>query len=268
MRLWLTATVLALSAASAPAELEIQHIQAVHGLLGPERQSLEVYPHDEIVFRFHITGVRVDAEGKVDSTLALRLTDESGTELIKEPPSPLKGVLALGGHTFVGNARLSLGPTVRPGTVYTLTVTVKDNLSSETAQFQRKLKAKAPAFAIVAPRFFFDPEGKVPAPAGGLVGQTLYFRLRAIGYDFTKGKIDSTMEMQLHDADGKELLPKALLVEIRNDDAATVKKASVLTFNGNFVLNRAGTFALRVTVTDRLGKKSATFETPLRVTAP
>ena len=77
---------------------------------------------------------------------------------------------------------MTLGGEVPPG-AYTLTVTVRDKVASTQATFQRAITIKAPAFAIIAPRFSYDADGKAPAPVGGLVGQTLYFKMKVIGFD-------------------------------------------------------------------------------------
>ncbi len=258
LALWVTAP--------AQAQLEIQNVQPVYGLLGSARPNLNLYPHDEVLFRFVVTGVRVDAEGKIDTTMTLHLTDAAGKALINEK-NPLKGVLALGGQTFTGNARLNVGERIPPGE-YTFTVTVHDKLSGKEASFQRKLTAKPAGFQIVAPQFFYDADGKVPAPAGGLVGQNLHFKLRAIGFDRDEGKIDTVMMVQVFDAEGEELLPKPIVAELRTEDVETVKKVTSLNFNGNLALNRPGKFTLRITLNDRLGKKTTQFETPLEVRAP
>ena len=149
-----------------------------------------------------------------------------------------------------------------------MTVIVTDKLSKGSASFQRKLTAREKEFALVAPQFFYDADAKVPAPAGGLVGQTLHLRLKAVDFDRSQGKIDTEMKMQVLDSLGRETMPKPLLVALKTDDPREVQKVATLDFKTSLALNRAGKFSLRITVTDRLGKKTARFETPLQVTAP
>ncbi len=251
---------------AADAKLEIQDVKAVHGPLGPERKSLDVYPGDALVVRYTVTGVRADAEGKVDVVKTVRLLDAAGKELLKQE-QPLKGLLPLGGGRFQDVANLNIGDRVAPGD-YTLSVAVKDNLSSQTASFERKVVCKEAAFAIVAPQFFYDADNKITAAAGGFAGQTLFFRLLVIGFDRTRARLEHEMTVQVLDAQKQEMLPKPISAEFKSEDAETIKKAVSLTFRGNLVLNRAGEFTLRITVTDRLAKKSTVFEAPLRVTAP
>jgi hypothetical protein len=265
-RFWLTAAVLLLTATTAQAKLEIHNIKAVHGLYGPERKNLESLPGDQVLFRFKVEGIKLDANGKIDTSVTVHLADADGKELL-DNKSPIQGVLALGGHSFLGTAVVNFGDTVPPGD-YTLTVTVKDNLSEQTASFTRKLTCRPIEYAIVMPRLYYDAAGKAPAPAGGLVGQTLFFQSKLIGFDTSQGKIDNEMKLEVLDAKGKPAMPKPITVNVTSDDAEKVKRATSLALNSNLALNRAGDFTLRVTVTDKIAKRTTKFEVPLKVTAP
>jgi len=267
MRLLLSAAAaMLLISSAAHAKLEIKDVKAVHGMYGPERKDLDVYPGDEIFFRFSIDGVAVDADGKVNCLLTVHLEDADGKELLNQR-SPLQGVLALGGKSLLSSAYVNFGDAVAAGT-YKLTVTVEDKQGEGKDTFTRQLKCVPAEFAIVAPRFFHDAENKAPSPIGGLVGESLHFRLKSIGFERGGGKIDNEMLVDVLDAGGKSVLTKPIHAELVTDDADMVKKASSLTFRGNLALNRSGTFTLRITLTDRLSKRSAKFEAPLKVMAP
>jgi hypothetical protein len=108
----------------------------------------------------------------------------------------------------------------------------------------------------------------VLAPIGGVVGQILFFRMRGIGIDRTQEKIDPTMKIEVLDAKGKEVLPKPVIADMKNEDAEVVRKTHFVTYRGQVVLNRPGEFTLCVSVTDNIAKKTASFEVPLRVTKP
>jgi hypothetical protein len=266
----LSVALLLVFASMTHAKLEIKDVKAVHGMYGPERKSLDVLPGDEVFFRFTVAGVKVNGDGKVDCKLTLSLTNADGDELLgpKGRESPLEGVLALGGDSFLSSALVTLCDGITAG-LYTVTVGVEDNLSEQKTSFTRKLTCRKPQFAIVAPRFFHDQNNLVPAPVGGRVGQRLFFKVRCIGYERGGGRIDNEMKVEILDAAGKSTMPKPLVVKFVKDDAAEVKKlgASYL-FRGDLTLNRAGEFKLRITLTDRLSKQTAKYETPLNVTAP
>ena len=263
---WLVAAALAVSGTSANAGLEIRDIQAAHGPLGPERKALEFYPSDEVFFRYLITGVEVDGEGRVVGELNLNLEAPDGRVLFDET-SAISGVTPLGGGSLPGTATVSLPADIAPGQ-YTLTVTFRDKQSSETASFRRTLVLKAAEFAAVAVRFSYDPEGQVPAPVGGLVGQTLHFRLKAVGFARTTGRIDLEMVVRVLDAQGQPTMPVPVRATVSSDDADVVRRASDVNLKGSMTLNRAGDFTLSITVTDRVGKKTTEFEAPLHVASP
>jgi len=263
---WMAAAVLFLAANAAQAKLEIKEIKAVQGMYGPERKSLDVLPGDEVFFRFTIAGVRTDEDGKVSCVLTVQLADGKGKELFSQK-SPIQGVLALGGASMLSSALVNFGDSVPAGD-YKLTVTVEDSIGKEKESFERTLTCRAPEFAIVAPRFFHDKDHKAAAPVGGRAGQILFFQLKSIGFDRSQGKIDNQMKVEVLDEQGKNVLPKPILVEFSTDDAEKAKAVTSLTFSGDIALNRAGEFTLRITLTDRMSKKTAKLEAPLKVVAP
>ena len=63
-RIWLTAVaVLALTSTPAPAGVKIERVQAAHGRLGPERKTPDVYPQEEVLFRYLLTGLEAGPDG-------------------------------------------------------------------------------------------------------------------------------------------------------------------------------------------------------------
>jgi hypothetical protein len=261
-----SALLLLLTAAPVRAELTIEDVKATYGPFGPERKSFDSYPFDELFIRFTIRGATVDAEGKVDAAFHFQLSDADGKVLVQDK-RPFTGILALGGKTLPGTSSLRLSKEVKPGE-YTWKVTVTDNLASQSATTERKLTIKPPEFAVVATQFSYDAEGRVPAPAGGVVGQHLFFRFRAIGIDFAQGKVDAEMTVQVLDADGKETMPQELRHAIKSNNAEQLAKTDYLTFNGHVVLNREGMFTVRIHVRDHVGNHRTQIEIPIRATAP
>jgi hypothetical protein len=251
---------------TAQAKLEITKIQAAYGPLGPERKVLEFYPNDEVFFRYRIAGAKVDDAGKLDLSVVVQVSAKG--KVLFENKGELKEAVIFGGPSIPGVANVALSGGVIPGE-YTLQVTVKDNHAGETASFQRTVKVKASTFVIVAPQFFYDAGGKVPAPAGGLVGQALFFKLRVIGLDRSKGKIDTTMKVEISEAEGQEgLLSKPINASFKSEDPAVLKTVAYVTYDGHFALNREGSFVLKITITDRVADKSTVFSTVLNVKSP
>jgi len=265
-RLWLAILALVISATPASADLEIENVQAALGRLGPERKSTEYYPGDEVYFRYLVTGAGVDEVGKVDCSLAVDLTGPDG-KTIATQSYLAQGILAIGGASFPGSASMVLPDKSAPGP-YKLSVKIKDKQQNEEASFERILKVLPPDFAIITPRFSYDRAGKIDAPPGGTVDQTLFVRLRAIGFDRSRERIDTEMNIRVLDQDGKEVLINPIRTKLEVDDAEIVKQAQFLDFRGELFLNRPGDFILSVAVIDWIAKKTIKFETPLRIVPP
>lgn len=266
MRRLLAVLITAFAAGSAPAKLELRDVRASHGQLGPERKSDEYVLGDEAYYRFTIAGVKSDADGRLAAEIHLRVTDAQGKEVLKTAV-PVQAVMALGGDTLPGSARVNLNDPITPGE-YELTVEVKDLNAGESASFRRKFTCKPEEFAAVQVRFYQDPDGKLPAPVGGMVGQTLFVRFYGIGFDRGQGEIDLEFDIRVFDGQGKPVTPKPIRAAFHNEDPAVVKQVGRLNFKGEMTLNRPGEFVLRLTLTDKLAKKTTTFEAPMRVAAP
>jgi hypothetical protein len=263
--LWsgLAALILAIPAS---AKLEIVNIKAVYGPLGPERpdqNKLEVYPGEELFFKYAATGVAIDEKGNFKGNVRVKIIDSDG-KAVSDQPSRIQGLLALGGATLQGTARIAFAPTAAKGK-YKVVVSITDTLREESAEFQREVNLKATEFAVVNPRFFYDKENKIPAPAGGQVNQTLFFRTQVIGFDKSDKKIRTKMSLQFLDKKGKEIMPQPVTALVATDKEDQVAMATVLTFNGNISMNRAGEFTMRMVFTDEIAKKEVKFETVLNV---
>jgi hypothetical protein len=250
----------------AQAALQIQDVRAVYGKLGPERTKLEYFPSDEVVYRYFVTGAKVDANGAVDCEVTVEMLDPAG-KLLPKQTYVAQGVLNFGGNGFPGSAKVPIPTDAKPG-FYSLRVGVKDRQGEQEANFQRSVKVSPTRFAIVAPHFTYDDLGEIDAPCGGTVDQTLYLWLNVIGFDISRKRIDTEMNIRVLDQKGDDLTPNPIRIKGVVEDPIVAKEASHVRFKGALHLNRAGHFTLSVTVIDRVGKTNLKFETPLDVAAP
>jgi hypothetical protein len=257
--------VLILAVSPAFGQIGVGKIEACYGRLGPVRKTLNFYPHDEVVFRFTITGAKAN-EGTLNLDCIWLLLDDKGNE-VKSDKSAFEGSMAFGIDSVPYTLGLFLPETASPGE-YVFKVKLKDNVSGEEAGFERKLKLKATEFAIVAPQFFYDDKFTVPAPVGGVVGQQLHYRMSIIGFHRATGKVVNEVAVEVLDKNKKVTQSKPLLFSVEEDDEKRVKESPTIAFNGWMGLTKPGEFTLRITVTDRNSKMTATFEAPLKVTSP
>lgn len=253
--------------AFALAKLEIKNVQPSHGLLGPARESDDVFPLDEYFVRYQVTGIKPDKDGKADLEVHAKLIGPDGKALFDRKTPATQRPLSLGGDSLQSFGSFSFPEKAPPGE-YKLTVTVRDLTANDSASFDRKLTCKPATFQILIPRFAHDAEGKVLAGTTGLLGETLHYSVKVVGYDKSQKKVAITMRATVVDAAGKDVGAKPLEVKGDITDPAKAAESKHAMFNGLVSLHRAGEFKLRIIVEDTLGKKTATFETPLKVLAP
>jgi hypothetical protein len=251
-------------APAASAKLEIRDIQASHGQLGPERKDAEYVSGDQVFFRYTIVGIRTDTDGRMRAELRLTVTDSTGKSILKRE-TPLQQVVALGGDSAPAFASFDLDDETPPGE-YELAVEITDLLSKESAAFRRKFTCRKEEFALVQVRFHHDEAGESGAPAGGIVSQTLYLKMKAVGFDRSKGEIDVEMAITVLDRAGKPVMPRPIRASAHFEKPDEVKRINRLALSGALTLNRPGNFVLRIIVTDKMTKREATFETFMEVT--
>jgi len=259
-------TAVLLSAAPAFARLEIRDIQACDGRFGPERKALDYAPGDVVRFRFLLTGLDTGRDGQVSGEMTIPLAGPGGETLLNQVV-PVDGLPPLGGGAIPGSASITF-PEDMPAGNYTMVVSVREKGVSEGASFRRGLTVSPAGFAAVHPEFFHDPDRKVGAPAGGGVGQTLYVRVHAVGFDKSAGRIDTLMTLQLFDEAGNPLMPKPLEDHEATNDPEVASKAQSVDFDANFTLSRPGPFVMRITLRDLIGGKTASYEAPIKVVNP
>jgi hypothetical protein len=248
------------------AELQLTDVQSSYGQLGPARESSEYVLGDEVYVRFNVVGARIDVDGYTQGELTITVRDAAGKKVL-ESATPIQQLPCLGGDRFPARAVLMLGDPMTAGK-YTLEVGYSDLIAKKTASFKREFTCKPTEFAISGLRFYQDKEGRVPAPVGGMLSQTLFIQARAIGFDTSNDEIDVEMRIDVLDKDGKILTPKPIKVVLHNEKVDEVRATKILSFNAELALHRSGDFRLRLTMTDLHSNKSVKFEAPMKVTAP
>ncbi len=252
--------------ANAYAALEIREFQASHGSYGPKRENLNVFANEEVFFRYTVTGVRTDKHGNLDIVLD-ELVEDSGGKTVNSASTTQKQRMALGGDSFTGQAIFTFPENFKLGK-YKFTLKITDKVSGETTEKSVDMNLKATEFALVQPRFARDANGEIPAPAGGLIGETLHLSVRAVGLDLKGGLLDAEMNFQIYDKQNKPTMPEPITVTIREDNPKVLADVGFVRFKADFALNCTGEFTVKMTVTDKVAKKSVTFTSPLVVTGP
>jgi hypothetical protein len=210
-----------------------------------------------------ISGASLDERRHLDAALVYRLVDDHGRTRLTE-------AIPVAGHVWVEAEGLRHHlefkiPDDTPAGEYSLHVVFTDNTAGNEASWSTPLVVLEPEFALVSARFSYDSAGSVPAPAGGVVGQVLYFQLEVLGEDRSRGCADLQFEMEVTDEAGN-VVSHLAPIGCRLDDPAFVDDRSKHPlFWGNLSLLREGHFTLRLRAIDHATSASTTFETQLAV---
>jgi len=251
---------------SAASGVEIAQLEAAHGVFGPERKSLEFCPLDEIFFRFRVNGAMIDADDKCDVDVQVKMLSADG-KTVFEHKYPVRRQLSLGDKSFPGYAVVNAAEKAPPGK-YTLRISLNDRLNGTTANVDREMTCVPAKFQVLGVRFWRDPEGKIPAPAGGQIGESVHLKLRVVGFDTSKKKVQTTLTLILLDERGQPVGDKPKVIKAELNSPEDVAKATQVSFNSMFYLNRPGNFTLRLKVDDLEGGQTTIYDSPLKVTAP
>lgn len=249
----------------APAQtgsLNLTNIRTTYGELGAPRTDNKYLPSDLFFVAFDIEGIAVNPEGKVSYSMSMVVTDKAGKEVFKpERPSERDEQLPLGGNRLPARAFVMLKPDQEPGT-YTCKVTVTDRTSKATKTLEKPFEVVPKAFGIVFLYTSSDPDGNVPAPTTGVVGQNLFIQFQLVG--FGRGadkKTNSSVELRILDESRKPTLAKPTSLAVPAD----APDNEPVLFRFPIPFNREGSFSLELKATDSVSNKSSVVTFPIKV---
>ncbi|MBL8797375.1 MAG: hypothetical protein JNM56_25965 [Planctomycetia bacterium] len=262
MRTIITLAVASSFALAQASNLSLTNVRPTYGLLGPVRANTQVLPGDSLGLEFDIEGITIAADGKVQYSIGLDVTDEKGKVAYRQLPRDLEASASLGGKAVAAQAQLDIGLD-QPAGDYTVKVTVTDRAAKQSQSVTQKVQVLPAEFGIVQLRTTSDPEGVVPAGLVG-VGETLWISFAAVRFERDKGKLQPNVQFELRilDEAGKPTLTKPDSGTINQDVPAGDKL-----LGGQFqvALNRPGKFVVELKATDKVSGKTATRSFPLNV---
>jgi hypothetical protein len=249
-------------AADAPGKLALFGTRLTYGPRGPARADSKLLPGDALSVAFDIEGLTADEGGKVRYSTALEVTDSQGKSLFKQAPRDQESVLALGGNVVPAFAQINVGLDQPEGS-YTATVTVTDLATKSTQTLTQKFEVQPRGFGIIRVGLSSDPDGQYPLTAFG-PGQSAYVSAVIVGFtrDGTSHQPALTLTLRALDDKGKPTTAKPFSGSIEKE---VPEKALSVPIQFGVPLNRAGSFTVEMTVTDRVSKKTATVTFPLTV---
>ena len=267
--MWFTlaaAVVLAQAPAPAPAgTLALTNVRSTFGSLGAARPAGALVPGDTLFIAFDIEGVPVDADSKAVYAMAMEVTDSAGKVLYKQEPAAKADFVPFGGKKLPGQAFIAVGQD-QPAGDYTLKITVTEPKSKQATSLAHKFAVGPKAFAVAGVYVSVDDLGQIPASTSAVVGQSVFVHYGVVGFNLGANKQpDVAVEMTPLDDAGTPTMLKPSQFKF-----ATAVDEMYPGLRGRHLVpvTRPGKFMIRLTATDALTKKTATFLLPLTAVAP
>jgi hypothetical protein len=231
------------------------------GQFGPTRPDTRYLPGDLFFMVFDIEGLRSDAQGKVQYSIGMIVTDSNGKISFENKPEARENVIPLGASKWPAMANVIIGPDMKG--VYTCSVTVTDRVTNETKRIERNFEVGEPSFGIVAFRMTYDLDDSVPAPLHGVPGQTLVMQFMTIGFARDSMKQpNNQVEVRILDSTGRPTTeqPQTFFVNkgIKDDTPLIEWKLPL-------PLSRPGSFTVELKATDLISNKSYKMRFPVSV---
>ena len=253
---------------AAPAQgggLSLVNIASTYGILGPVRAGTALLPGDVLCVRFDIDGITIAKDGKVTYTMQQEVIDKAGESTFKPDAVNRVDQAPLGGGKLPGYTFVTAGLDLPPGE-YTLKMTVTDNAAAAnkaTKSFDQKFTVQKADFGIVAVYASADHQGRLPAATTGVVGGSIFLHFSAVGFEKDKVKKQPDLVFEMVPVEnGKPTTDAAAVWEVKD---GVDEKDATYSMRYPVPFTRPGKFAVRLTVTDKLTKKTATVDVPVTV---
>jgi len=245
-------------------KLEITNPRSTFGHLGAVRpKGKGILPGDVAHFSFDINNLKHDAKGQVSYSVAIEVRDGNGDLFYKQAPANAVAQNFFGGTALPCSAHLEIPLGAKPG-MYSWTVTIEDRLAKQSATLKGEGAVLAPDFGLVRIGTYADAEGKVPVPAVGVVGSTLYVNFAAINFARTKKdkQPDLAVEMKILDENGKATFASPITGHVKSDIPENLK---IIPLHYGVTLNRPGRFTVQLSARCELCDKNVTVSIPIRI---
>jgi hypothetical protein len=244
--------------------LTLSNPRVTYGELGAVRPNNKFLPADIYFVAFDIDGITVDESGKVKYSMEMEVSNAKGQKIFKQDAIDREDFLPLGGTTLPARAFITIAPDQEPGD-YVCKVKVTDRAAKGGSQtLEHKFEVLPKNFGVVQVYTTADREAKIPAPALGIAGQSVFVHFSMVSFmrDATKKQPNIEVEMIVYDAAGKATLPKPTGYTINNgvgENDAGIPLVFLLP------MNRAGDFTVELKAVDTLGKQTSKVVLPIKV---
>lgn len=234
--------------------LKITDVAKRHGLHGPVCKTNQIHIGDIAFLEWVNKGLTVGEDGRVSYSIGIEIFDANGKLVFSREPSKSTKLLPFGGTQAPAFFTSTVGLDTPPGK-YKVKITVEDLLGKlrflSKASFTREVEIIKTDFALLRTSLSYDSEGAIPAPAHGVLGQTM--QLNAYVYGAGRDKdFNPNLKTTVRILEkGKEVgKPQTGVINKAAADEKLIPVAVGLS------LDRVGTFAIELLVEDKVSGKS------------
>jgi hypothetical protein len=248
-------------------QLKLTNVRMTIGELGPKRPDAKLLPGDILFIGYDITGLAINDDGFVKYKMSMEVVDAAGKSIFKQEPRELEDRIQLRGDTIPARAYVTIGLDQDPGN-YTCKVTVEDPKSKAKETLSVKFEVLKRDYGIVAVYATHDFNGQISAPTTGFVGQTLFFSVSVVDFqrDPKTKHPNVDLTMQILDEKGAPTLGKPIIETVDEKSITKVdEKDPAFAMRFPLFLSRPGKFTAKFTATDKVAKKSASYELPVTI---
>ena len=259
---WLPCIVLCLSTAQ-DSPLEIVNPRLTYGYLGAPRPKTGSLPGDIVHITCEIKNLKFDENGRAAYSIAIEIRDDAGKIFFEQRPYNAVAQNFLGGNSLPCSANVEIPLDAKPGKV-AWKVTVVDRATKKSASLAGAGKILPADFGIVQVGLFADADLRVPMSAVGVVGDSAYLQLSAVGFERDKDKKqpDLQVSMRILDDKGQPTLAKLIVGKF---NSGVNPKDQFLPLQFPLSMNRAGRFTIELTAEDKINGKRAQINYAIRV---
>jgi hypothetical protein len=265
----LTSLIIAAALTTAPAQggLKLMNVRMTIGELGPARPNAKLLPGDILFIGYDITGLSIEPDGLAKYKMSMEVSDAAGKSIFKQDARELNDFIPLRGNSIPARAFVTIGLDQDPGN-YTCKVTVEDPKTKAKDTLAAKFEVGKREYGIVAVYTTYDLKGEISAPTTGSVGQTIFihFSVATFQRDPKTKQPHVDFEFQILDDKRQPTLAKP---GVHTQDEKSVPqvddKEGAFSMRFPLFMSRPGKFTAKITATDKVANKSATYELPVTI---
>jgi len=245
--------------------VKLTNVRMTIGELGGPRPSAKLLPGDVLFIGYDINGLTIDADGTAKYTMAMEVVDAAAKPIFKQDPRDLADFVPLRGNVMPARAFITIGLD-QPAGAYTCNITVTDPKNKSSDKLTVKFEVLKRDFGVVAVYTTHDERGAFSAPTTGTVGQTVFvqFSVASFQRDPKTKQPNVEFEFQILDDKGQPTLGKP---RTHIQDSMVDEKEGAFAMRFPLFMSRPGKFTVRITATDKVANKKASYELPVTVLA-